>query len=273
MLRRQFIVVATLLASSCFQASFAETNKPLPSGVAATVNGVEISDTAFYQLLKAQNAANRADTYELRTSIKDELINREVLAQEAVKQGLDKTPQGKVALEQARNLALVELLFNHANTAEPVTDKEVQDEYNRQAQILGSGEGLVQYRLSIIALNNAAEAEKVLARLKKGESFEALAKAHSIDPTKEQGGDVGWVLPSQISPLVANVMVNLAKGALPVAPIKMADNLFQIIRYEDKRPYKVPSFEESKILVRNGLIQAKRQALIQKLRTSATINQ
>ena len=272
-MNRFLLPICLSLLIFSFDLAAGESFKALPSSIVATVNGVEISDTAFNQLLKANIGTNRADSYDLRVSLKQELINRELLAQEAIKQGLDKTPQGKSALEQARNLALIELLFNQIDNSDPVKEQDIQDEYKRQVQAIGTAEGLQQYKLSIIALNNADEADKVLARLKKGESFNALAKAYSIDPTKAQGGDVGWILPSQISPLVANVMINLGKGVLPVAPIKMADNLYQIIRVEDKRAYKIPSFDDSKDSVRTGLIQAKRQALIQKLRTSANINQ
>ena len=264
-------VCAGLMSQSVAYA--ADTVSQLPSHVMATVNGVEIDEGVFNQILKANINPNRPDSYELRASIKEELINRELLIQEAIRVGLDKTPQGKVALEQARANTLVDLLWQNVDSNNPIKDNEIQDDYNRQLKVLGSGEGMQQYHLYIIALADEAEANRVLAKLKKGESFQDLAKTNSIDPTKSQGGDVGWVLPSQISPLISNVMINLAKGALPAAPIKMSDKLYQIIRVEDKRAYKVPTLEESKDNVRVGLIQQRRQDLLKKLKSNATINQ
>ena len=260
-----------MLGQSAGYAADAVTS--LPNHVVATVNGVEIDETLFNQILKANVSANRPDNYELRSSIKEELINRELLMQEAQRLGLDKTAQGKVALEQARANALVELLWLNLENSNPIKDNDIQEDYNRQVKALGSGEGMQQYHLSIIALADELEANRILAKLKKGESFQELAKAYSIDPTKAQGGDVGWVLPSQISPLISNVMINLAKGVLPNAPIKMSDRLYQIIRVEDKRAYKVPSLEESKENVRLGLIQTRRQELLKKLKATATVNQ
>ena len=118
-----------MLGQSAGYAADAVTS--LPNHVVATVNGVEIDETLFNQILKANVSANRPDNYELRSSIKEELINRELLMQEAQRLGLDKTAQGKVALEQARANALVELLWLNLENSNPIKDSDIQEDYNR----------------------------------------------------------------------------------------------------------------------------------------------
>ena len=78
------------------------------------------------------------------------------------------------------------------------------------------------------------------------------------------------VLPSQILPALANVMVNLNKGSVTVAPIQ-TQNGWHILKVEDKRAFKVPTYEESKDRVRMGLMQKMRNNYLAQLRKDAKI--
>jgi peptidyl-prolyl cis-trans isomerase C len=122
----------------------------------------------------------------------------------------------------------------------------------------------------LIVVKTEDEAKDVLARLRKGEAFAKLATDKSIDPSKKDGGDVGWVLPSQILPAISNVMVNLSKGGLSAAPIQTPAG-WNIIRLDDTRTFKAPTLEESKENVRQMLMQQKRMAYIKKLRDAAKV--
>jgi peptidyl-prolyl cis-trans isomerase C len=242
----------------------------LPSGVAATVNGVEISQSVVEQNVKSNLDQGKKDTPELRQIIKEELINRELLAQEGARQGLDKTPDAQAQFALYRKIYLVEAILNDDLAKHPITDADVKAEYDRQIATLGDPNSVEQYNLSHIVLENEADAKAVLARAHKGESFDKLAREKSINPTKENGGSLGWLLPSQVIPAISNVMVNLSKGGISAAPIETPAG-WQIIKVEDKRPFKAPSLDEIKNQIREALIQQKRLDYVKKLAQSAEI--
>ena len=102
--------------------------------------------------------------------------------------------------------------------------------------------------------------------------FAKVAKQKSIDPSKEQSGQAGWVLPAQVNPSIALVMTNLPKGGMSNTPIQ-TPNGWYIIKVEEKRPFKVPSFDESKNQIRANLIQQKQAEVINALREKAKITQ
>lgn len=79
--------------------AFAQTSA-LPTGVFATVNGEPLSDALLDVNVAANVTQGRADTPQLRGVIKNELVGREVLAQEALKLKLDQTGQAQAQMAQ-----------------------------------------------------------------------------------------------------------------------------------------------------------------------------
>ena len=237
------------------------------TGSLAKVNGVSIPESVLDQNVRLNVSQGMKDSPELRQMLKEELINREVLAQESARKKLDKTPEAQEQFAQLRQTFLVELLLNDYLKNNPVTDAEIKADYDRQVAAMANAQ---QYRLSLIVVKTEDEAKDVLARLRKGEAFAKLATDKSIDPSKKDGGDVGWVLPSQILPAISNVMVNLSKGGLSAAPIQTPAG-WNIIRLDDTRTFKAPTLEESKENVRQMLMQQKRMAYIKKLRDAAKV--
>ena len=257
--------VAALLVSGC-TLSFAQSK---PANSMASVNGVAIPETLLTQNINANIAQGQKDSPELRQVIKDELINREVLAQESTRLGLDKTPDAQAQWAQVRQTFMVELLLNDLMKRNPISDAEVKAEFDRQMASMGDAQ---QYKIGLIVLPTEDAAKAVLARLRKGENFAKLATEVSIDPSKKDGGSVGWVLPAQILPAISNVMVNLTKGNLVAAPIQTPAG-WNIIKLEDKRPFKVPAFDEAKNEVRQMLTQKQRFEYVKKLREAAKVSQ
>ena len=232
-----------------------------------TVNGVTVPAALLEQVVKNNSKQDIKDSAELRQVIRNELIIREVLAQEAVKRGLDKTEEAKNQLILLRQNFLAELLLTDYMEKNPISNEEVRKEYERQARQLT---GVQQYKISDVVLATEADARAALARLQKGERFELVAREMSLDASKQQGGDMGWLLADQIVPLIANVIVNLPKGSTVAAPIQTPTG-WHVIRLDDQRPYVLPSFEESKERVRQGLQQQQRATYINKLQSEAKI--
>lgn len=249
----------------------AATSAPsLPAGAVATVNGVVISKSELDRLVARNKAQGRNDTPELRAAIKDELIVREVLAQEAVKQKLDRSAEGKSQLNAARQGVLVDLLLADHLAKNPITDAAIRAEYERQIRGIEERGGNQQYRIRQIALADESEARGVIARIRKGESMETLARQVSIAPSKEQGGLLDWLSPLQMVPAISTVVVNLKAGMLAAAPI-LNQGGWNVIRVEEIRPFKPPTLDQSRDQIRELLIRQQRVALIRKLRAEAKV--
>lgn len=237
------------------------------TGTMATVNGVAIPEALLEHNIQVNVARGQRDTPELRQVIKEELIARETLAQEAARLNLDKTPDAQIQWAQLRQTFMVELLLSDYLKRNPITDAKIKVDFDRQIAAMKDEQ---QYKIGLIVTPSEAEAKALLARLRKGEAFAKLATAHSIDASKNNGGDVGWVLPSQILPAISNVMVNLNKGALSAAPIQTQAG-WNIIKVEDKRAFKAPTFDEAKNEIRVALIQQQRAELVKRLRDAAKV--
>jgi len=260
------VFVALLLVGLSGSLAHAQ-NKP--AGAVASVNGVAIPQALLDQNVRVNIAQGQRDTPELRQAIQDELVNREVLAQESARLGLDKTADAQAQWAQVRQTFMVEILLNDYARRNPITDGALKAEFDRQIAAMKDEQ---QYRVSLIVTATEAEAKAILARLKKGESFSKLASELSIDPSKKNSGEVGWVVAAQILPAISNVMVNLTKGSLSAAPIQTPAG-WNIIKLEDKRAFVVPSYELAKNDIRQMLIQKQRFDYVKTLRDKAKVIQ
>jgi peptidyl-prolyl cis-trans isomerase C len=138
----------------------------------------------------------------------------------------------------------------------PISEADMQAEYNKEIASLGPQGMLVEYKVSDIAIASEADGQAALSRIKKGEPFDKVAKSISLGPNRVQGGAVGWVQAGQLPPQISAVLVSLAKGQVSPAPIQMQQGWY-LLKLEDKRSSKPPSFEQAKPAIRNGLAQRK----------------
>ena len=222
---------------------------------AAKVNGATIPAYRLDAAVRSQVAQGQKDTPELRKGIRDMLINQEVVAQEAVKRGLDK--QGPVAarLELDRQGILAQAFFEDYFRKNPISEDMLKKEYERLKPQLPAKE----YRIRHILVEKEDDAKNILAQIKKGGSFEKLAAENSVDPgSKARGGDLDWAPAERYVKPFAEAVAKMKKGQMTDAPVK-SDFGWHVIRLEDERATKVPSFEEAKgqlqQLVQNQAVQ------------------
>ena len=275
-MKHYFLAICMLLTSSVIYAQDVKvaSSSSKDFEFIATVNGAPISKGLFDINLRAALAQGQKDSPQLREAIKNELINRQLIAQEVVKQGLDKEIDLQDQITQLKqNLYLQALIEDHF-TKNPITNEQLREEYNKQKQFLGNGtDSTTQYKISQIVLGSESEAIAVIARLQAGESFAKAAKEVSLDAsTKSQGGVLGWVSVQQLAPPVANVVANLNKGSFSKSPIRLSD-AWVIVRLDDARSSKLPTFEASQNQLKQALIQQYLGETIKRLRESAKIIQ
>lgn len=266
-----YTVFAGFLALS--QASFAtdKTSKSNDVDFFATVNGTPLTNGLLDLNIKAALAQGQKDSPELKNALKDELINRELLTQESIRQGLDKDIDFRDQIAQLKQTLMIQAFLENHFQKNPITDAKLREEFDRQRKLIGEGASATQYRLSQIIVTTETDAIDLTRRIQKGELFGKLAQEYSIDQaSKANGGQIGWVLPGQVVPSVANVIVNLNKGAVTNAPIQTQGG-WVIVKVDDKRPFKFPTFDEAKPQLRQAIVQQYLAETVKKLRESAKI--
>jgi len=275
----KYIVCIALLAAAPLQVALAQTAVDVPSATkpdfdfVASVNGAPITAGLVNLNVKALLAQGQKDTPELRQAVKNDLINKELVAQEATRLGLASAIDFPDQITQLKQNLLLQAFLEHHFKQNPISDAQLRDEYARQRKLLGDGTANVQYRLSQIVVPSETDAMDLIRRIQKGDLFGKLAQAHSVDlATKEQGGALGWVMAGQVIPAVASALPGLAKGAITVKPIPTPAG-WVILKLDDKRSFKIPTLEESKPQLQQALVQQYLAQAIQGLRSNAKIVQ
>jgi peptidyl-prolyl cis-trans isomerase C len=232
----------------------------------ATVNGKPIPAAKVDQVVKQVVAQGKAtDSPQLRDAIKRDLIGREVLIQEADKQGVGGRADVKAAIDNARQSIIINAMLADYVKKNPVKDAEIKAEYDRYKAQVGEKE----YHARHILVGTEDEAKAIIAKLKGGAKFEELAK-QSKDGTAANGGDLDWASPASYVPEFSKAMVDLKKGAITETPVKTQFG-FHVIKLEDVRPAKVPPFEEVKQQVAESLQQRQLQTFRENLMKKAKI--
>lgn len=270
----RLIASLCVVLAGCFIASHHANAAPDHFEFIATVNGTAISKGLFDLSLQAALAQGQKDTPQLRDAIKNELINRQLIVQEVVKQGLDKEIDLQDQISQLKQNLYLQVLIEDHFKKNPITSEQLRDEYNKQKQYLGGGtDSVTQYKISQIVLKSESEAIAVIGRLQAGESFAKAAKEVSMDTaTKSQGGLLGWVSSQQLSTPIGNVVANLNKGSFSKSPVRMGD-AWVIVRVDDTRSSKIPSFEASQNQLKQAIVQQYLADTIKRLRESARVVQ
>lgn len=179
----------------------------------ATVNGKAISAQRLDDVVNQLSSQGRADTPELRAAIRDQLIIREIFAQEAEAKGFARNPDLTRQLEQMREDLLIRALIqDHLANVEPVTEDDVNREYQR---LHGAASSDKEYRARHILVDKEEDARQIIAQLRKGEKFETLARRSRDIGSAQQGGDLDWATPDTYVKEFSEAMVALQKGDSP----------------------------------------------------------
>ena len=233
----------------------------------AVVNGKPVPTSRLTALKQQIERSGRPVTDDMLGQIKDEIIAREVFMQEARKRGLDASDDYKNQLELARQTILIRELFADFQKKNPVTDADIQAEYDKFVAANGGKE----FRARHILVETEDQAKSLIAEIKKGAKFEELAKKHSKDPgSGANGGDLDWAAANSYVPEFSGAMTQLGKGQMTDAPVKSQFG-FHIIRVDDVREAQLPKLEEVKPQVAQQLQQQKLAQFQEELRKKAKI--
>ena len=234
------------------------------------VNGVTIPASRVEAMNKELTAQGQPESAERLAAVREELINREVLAQAAQKRGLEKNPDIQAQMEMARQAVLVRALFENEVKSNPISDADLQKQYEQFKGQMGTNE----YKVAHILVDKEDDAKSIIDQLKKNPNdFARLAKEKSKDPgSKDNGGDLDWGPSARYVKPFADAVQAQSKGQVSAAPVK-TDFGYHIIRVDDVRPLKVPEFAELKEQFRQRAQQAQIQKMVMDLRSKAKIEE
>jgi peptidyl-prolyl cis-trans isomerase C len=224
----------------------------------ATVNGTAISKSRIDMIVKQGGGAGHQDSQQARQAIIDQLIMQMLIAEEAVKKGMDKSPEVLEQIDVLKQSVLANAYVQDYIKNNPVSEEEMKAEYDRvKAGISGT-----EYKARHILVATEAEAKSIIARLQKDPaSFEKMAMEKSLDPgSKVRGGDLGWFDLGKMVPEFGDAVAKLEKGKFSGEPVKTQFG-YHVILLEDSKPIQAPPFDE----VKSGLAQQLQQQKLQKL--------
>lgn len=233
----------------------------------AVVNGTPIPKARADALIDQLVHQGQQNTPQLQMAVREELVNREILMQEALRRGLPTRPDIKAQIAVAQQTVVLRALIEDFVKNNAPTDAEVTARYNALIKDAGGKE----YHLHHILVDNEQQAKDLIAKIKAGASFEDLAKQFSKDPgSGKNGGDLDWSDPKAYVPEFADAATHLQKGQMTDAPVHTQFG-WHIIRVDDVRNITPPPLEQVRPQIVQQIQQEKLQAFEEGLRKNAKI--
>ena len=217
----------------------------------AVVNGKAIPTSRVDAMVKQMVQQGQKDTPEMRSMIKDELINREVLAQEADRQGVANRPEIKNQIDLARQSIVIRAMAQEFITKNPVKDEEMKAEYDK----FKASQSGKEYHARHIQVEKEDE---------------ELAKGTKDTGSATNGGDLGWAPQDAFVKPFSDAMVALKAGEITQTPVQTQFG-YHVIKLEEVRDAQLPAFDEVKGQIAESLQQRKLQEFQQGLKKKAKI--
>jgi peptidyl-prolyl cis-trans isomerase C len=264
--RMSTVAAITILLAACGKgqqpAAPAAVDKPGPPPV-AIVDGKPISRDAYDDYLKGLLRGKPAAdvTADEKNQVLDQMINMQLIAAQAEKDGLEKDPDVVTRIALLRTQILADAAAQKYIKGNEPSDQELHAAYD-------SATDKTEYRASHILVPTKEKAEQLIKKLKGGAKFEDVAKAESTDNSKANGGDLGWFTTARMVKPFGEAVKGLKKGELTSEPVQTQYG-WHIIKLVDTRD---APFDQMKTQLSNGIMQKKFQDYIDNLKKTAKID-
>ncbi len=272
--RLSAVAAAALIMTACGKGQPAATpapkadEKPAPAPV-ATIGAEKLSHDDYDFFVKSLTHGKTADTLstEQKGQVLDMLIDTQVAADQALKDGVDKDPDVAAAMEVTRISILKDAEQRKYLADKQPTDEELHAEYDTAV----AGLDKTEYHALHILVKDKDLADQLTKKLKAGAKFDELAKANSIDTgSKVKGGDLGWFTAGRMVKPFADAVKGLKKGETTPEPVQSQFG-WHIIRLVETRDAPPPPFDQVKEQVKNHVLEKKWQAYLDGIKKTETI--
>lgn len=237
-----------------------------PNDIAAVVDGQTIYRSEVMAALDGLPIKGQVDTAKIYPMIVDQMINEKLIAAKAEKSGIESDPMVTKKLDMLRG-QLVRSVYLEREVSKLITEDKIKAEYDLMKK---ESQGKEEIRARHILVKTEEEAKDLIGKLDAGGDFNSLAMEKSIDPGKQEGGDLGYFTKEAMVPEFANAAFDLKPGSYSKAPVKTQFG-WHVIKVEDKRAKTVPAFDEVKPALQNRLGQKTLETFIKDLRQAAKI--
>ena len=263
------VAAVTMMLAACgkSQQAAAPAAAPAPADKTATppvavVDGTPISRVAYDDYLKGLLRGKPAAdvTAEEKNQVLDQMINTQLVAAQADKDGLEKDPDVATRIALVRTQIMADAAAQKYIKNHEPTDQELHAAYDAATD-------KTEYHASHILVASKEKAVQLIKKIKGGAKFEDLAKANSTDNSKANGGDLGWFTTARMVKPFGDAVKGLKKGEITPEPVQTQYG-WHIIRLEDTRD---APFDQMKGQLSQGIMQKKFQAYIDELKKSAKI--
>nr|WP_305907923.1 peptidylprolyl isomerase [Methylomarinum sp. Ch1-1]MDP4520718.1 peptidylprolyl isomerase [Methylomarinum sp. Ch1-1] len=229
------------------------------------VNGKYISKQSLQALENDIKQRSHGQSSFPKEQLIEELIQRELLVQEALEKKLDQSPEVVERLSTIKNSLLSQAALQNYLKSNPVTDDEIKAEYDSKMGNAGT-----EYKARHILVKSEEEAKQLIDELNKGADFVELAKSKSTGPSGPQGGDLGWFTADRMVAPFSEAVIAMENGKFSTEPVETQFGWHVILR-EDSRAQTPPPLEAVKEQIRPMLQRQKVQAMMENLRNQAKV--
>jgi peptidyl-prolyl cis-trans isomerase C len=263
---RSTVAAITLLLAACGKGEQAvvapaAADKPVTPPV-AVVDGTTISREAYDDYLKSLLRGKPVSdvTAEEKNQVLDQMINMQIIAAQAEKDGLQKDPEVATRVALLRTQILADAAAQKYVKSNEPSDQELHAAYDAATD-------KTEYHAAHILVPTKEKADQLIKKIKGGAKFEDVAKAESTDNSKTNGGDLGWFTTARMVKPFSDAVKGLKKGEITTDPVQTQYG-WHIIKLEDTRD---APFDQMKAQLINGIMQKKFQEYIDGLKKTAKI--
>ena len=256
------LIAAGLMAC----APAADSGKGQPGDVAvAKIDGKPVWKSDVAREAVAQGLIGEGETLDVNSElfqrVLDEVVDQKLLASEAIRRGLDKSPAAQRRLASARERILGDMVVEGA-VSSAVNETAIEALYQEQVKLNRGGE---EFRARQIVTPDQASAEAIRKQIGAGGSFDKLAAEHSIDAeTRSSGGDLGYFTPDVMPAAYGKVLTGAKPGQL-LGPFQ-SDSGWVLLKVEDRRKQAPPTLDASRPQIVRFLTYAQVGDLLKALR-------
>ena len=264
--------LAVLAATACSAPVEEEVPVHVEGATAATVNGekIYVSDVELEAVARGLVPAGqkvRAGDPDYDTVL-SQLVDQKLMAQEALRRGIDKDPAAQRRLQMAAERILGNLLVENL-VSEDVTEEQIEAMYQEQVTLQQDDD---EVRIAHILVDTKEEAQELFDRIRNGESFESLVRTHSKDSsTRMENGDLGYVSPNDEPAPFPLVIANTGTGEVS-PPFESADG-WHILKVKNRRSRPPKTREEMRPDIVTFLTLEQISKILRRLRAEAQIQQ
>jgi peptidyl-prolyl cis-trans isomerase C len=268
---RSAVALALVAVGAMACAPAADSSKPQAGDLAvARVDGKPVWKSDVAREAVAQGLIGEGETVDVNSElfqrVLDEVVDQKLLAAEAIRRGLDKSPAAQRRLAAARERILGDMVVEKAvNSA--VNETAIETLYQEQVKLNRGGD---EFRARQIVTPDQASAEAIRKQVGAGASFDKLAAEHSTDAeTRSSGGDLGYFTPDVMPAAYGKVLAGAKPGEL-LGPFQ-SDSGWVLLKVEDRRKQAPPTLDASRPQIVRFLTYAQVGDLLKTLRGTGRV--